>query len=188
MYAGAPDTGSLLRSLNILRLCTATAATWSLSGRKLCQSKSTLNNSPCILQQCQTRTLSGLLWSYTPLWCCSSSYTYSTSAGSRPQSSPNCTAYMHGIRSRISKSARLCFTNNLRTGSVQFAILSGRILFRDVRYFSSSFSISILSGHLSFRYWLTSVWRESSAINHDKGIAFHVTCRNKPALQNKASY
>lgn len=46
------------------------------------------------------------------------------------------------------------------TESFQFALLGGRILFKNVRYLSTNQSICILKGHLSLRYWLWDVRRE----------------------------
>ncbi|KAL1922361.1 uncharacterized protein VTP21DRAFT_9900 [Calcarisporiella thermophila] len=45
--------------------------------------------------------------------------------------------------------------------SIQFALLGGRILFKNVRYLSTNQSIYILKGHITFRYWLWNVRRET---------------------------
>ena len=39
-------------------------------------------------------------------------------------------------------------------GSIQFSILAGRILFKDLRYHTSNQTIRIVKGQLSWRYWI----------------------------------
>ncbi|TPX65020.1 hypothetical protein SpCBS45565_g05450 [Spizellomyces sp. 'palustris'] len=41
--------------------------------------------------------------------------------------------------------------------SVQFAPLSGKVLFRNLRYYSRNQSLSVLRGHITFRYWVSRV-------------------------------
>src|SRR5579872_6295258 len=39
-------------------------------------------------------------------------------------------------------------------GSIQFSILAGRILFKDLRYHTSNQTIRLVKGQLSWRYWI----------------------------------
>lgn len=38
--------------------------------------------------------------------------------------------------------------------SIRVSLLGGRILFKNLRYLSTNQSVSIVKGHISFRYWL----------------------------------
>ncbi|PCH43678.1 hypothetical protein WOLCODRAFT_122406 [Wolfiporia cocos MD-104 SS10] len=55
---------------------------------------------------------------------------------------------------------RLAFWNQAESsawidiGSIHFSILAGRILFKDLRYYSSSQTIKVVKGQLSWRYWI----------------------------------
>jgi hypothetical protein len=42
----------------------------------------------------------------------------------------------------------------LSLGSIQFSILAGRILFKDLRYHTSNQTIRLVKGQLSWRYWI----------------------------------
>jgi hypothetical protein len=41
--------------------------------------------------------------------------------------------------------------------SIQFGVLAGRILFKNIKYVTENQSISILQGNITFRYWLKRV-------------------------------
>ncbi|RKO93139.1 hypothetical protein BDK51DRAFT_33607, partial [Blyttiomyces helicus] len=47
--------------------------------------------------------------------------------------------------------------------SVQFSPLSGKILFKNLRYHSRNQSFVVLRGHITFRYWLPRVRKEADA-------------------------
>ncbi|KAJ3160450.1 hypothetical protein HDU86_000784 [Geranomyces michiganensis] len=49
----------------------------------------------------------------------------------------------------------------LELESIHFAPLSGRILFRNFRYYSRNQSVHVLRGYVTFRYWLRHVRQES---------------------------
>ncbi|OZJ04030.1 hypothetical protein BZG36_03772, partial [Bifiguratus adelaidae] len=50
----------------------------------------------------------------------------------------------------------------LEIESLQFALLGGRILFKNVRYHSTNQSVYILKGHLTIRYWLWKTRKEGN--------------------------
>jgi len=39
-------------------------------------------------------------------------------------------------------------------GSIQFSLLAGRILFKDLRYHTSNQTIRLVKGQISWRYWI----------------------------------
>lgn len=51
------------------------------------------------------------------------------------------------------------------SGSIQFSILAGRILFKDLRYHTSNQTIRIVKGQLSWRYWIRKP-TEEDALRH----------------------
>ena len=55
--------------------------------------------------------------------------------------------------------------------SVKFALLGGRILFKKVVYQSTNQKISILNGHLAFRYWLSHGPQE----NHGRRVVLYIS-------------
>lgn len=44
--------------------------------------------------------------------------------------------------------------HRLHTGSIHFSILTGRVLFKDLRYHSSNQTIRVVKGQVSWRYWI----------------------------------
>ncbi|KAI9592098.1 hypothetical protein BDF19DRAFT_498830 [Syncephalis fuscata] len=51
--------------------------------------------------------------------------------------------------------------------SIQFGILAGRILFKNIHYVGENMSLSILQGHVTFRYWLKAVRGHTATTNMD---------------------
>jgi len=39
-------------------------------------------------------------------------------------------------------------------GSIHFSLIAGRILFKNIRYYSSSQTIRIVKGQMQWRYWI----------------------------------
>ena len=49
---------------------------------------------------------------------------------------------------------RVCYlTTNRRPESIQVSVLAGRILFKGFRYYGANEHVSIVSGHITWRYW-----------------------------------
>ena len=51
------------------------------------------------------------------------------------------------------------------TEAIQFSVLGGRILFKDLRYHSSNQTIIILKGRISWRYWIRAPAQEADLSN-----------------------
>jgi hypothetical protein len=54
-------------------------------------------------------------------------------------------------------------TQTLTPESIATAILSGKLMFRNFRYYSKNQSIYILRGHITFRYWSGKVRDQTQA-------------------------
>lgn len=57
----------------------------------------------------------------------------------------------------LSMSNLLASLINISVDSIRVSLLGGRILFKNLRYLSTNQSVSIVKGHIAFRYWLTNV-------------------------------
>jgi hypothetical protein len=57
--------------------------------------------------------------------------------------------------------------------SIQFGILAGRILFKNFQYVGENMSLSILQGHITFRYWLKTVRGHTATTDIDPAINQH---------------
>ncbi|TPX34646.1 hypothetical protein SmJEL517_g02685 [Synchytrium microbalum] len=62
--------------------------------------------------------------------------------------------------------------------SIAFAPLSGKILFKNLKYYSRDQSISILRGHITFRYWVFRVRKEAPSPDQQAALA-ELPCRIK---------
>ncbi|KAI8057143.1 hypothetical protein BDF22DRAFT_227395 [Syncephalis plumigaleata] len=61
----------------------------------------------------------------------------------------------------------------VRIESIQFGILAGRILFKNFQYVGENMSLSILQGHITFRYWLRTVRGHTATTDIDPAINQH---------------
>ncbi|OBZ68127.1 hypothetical protein A0H81_11865 [Grifola frondosa] len=69
----------------------------------------------------------------------------------------------------------------LSIGSVHFSILSGRILFKDLRYHSSNQTFRIVKGQVSWRYWLRSPAEEED-LSHARVVGEDINVKHQPLL------
>ena len=70
---------------------------------------------------------------------------------------------------------------NERTESIQFSVLGGRILFKNLRYHSSNQTIIILKGQLSWRYWIRAPAQEAD-LSSVGGLDGDLSCAYLPPL------
>ncbi|KAK2463228.1 hypothetical protein APHAL10511_004883 [Amanita phalloides] len=75
----------------------------------------------------------------------------------------------------------------LDIGSVHFSVLTGRILFKDLRYHSSNQTIKIVKGQIQWRYWIRNPTTEnelSSPVGEEPKPPFRpLSCRIQLSLQ-----
>ena len=71
--------------------------------------------------------------------------------GTKPPQAPGSIS----VRSRLGSCIIWGFPNGyVFPGSIQFSILAGRILFKDLRYYTSNQTVRFVKGQLSWRYWI----------------------------------
>jgi len=72
-------------------------------------------------------------------------------------------------------------------GSIHFSLLAGRILLKDVHYYSADRTVKIVKGQIQWRYWIrkpTSEDELSSAVDEDAKPPFRpLSCRIQISLQ-----
>ncbi|KAJ7579122.1 hypothetical protein C8J56DRAFT_337033 [Mycena floridula] len=75
----------------------------------------------------------------------------------------------------------------LEIGSIHFSILTGRILFKDVRYHSSNQTLQITKGEVVWRYWIRRPTKEDEIglnLGKDEKVLNHsLSCRIQVSLQ-----
>ncbi|KAG2229708.1 hypothetical protein INT48_004225 [Thamnidium elegans] len=65
----------------------------------------------------------------------------------------------------------------IEVDSIRVSLLGGRILFKNLRYLSTNQSVSIVKGHISFRYWLFNVRKaEDDKIGKTKDLPCRIVC------------
>ncbi|KAH9930383.1 hypothetical protein B0H21DRAFT_878964 [Amylocystis lapponica] len=101
-----------------------------------------------------------------------------------------CLGYLFGLVFRLLYWSQGESSVWLDIGSVHFSILSGRILFKDLRYHSSNQTIRVVKGQLSWRYWIRRPAEEEDlsharVVGEDLNLKGHspLSCRIHTSLQ-----
>lgn len=81
------------------------------------------------------------------------------------------------VRTKIRTNRTLkqnCKKKKKKIDSIRVSLLGGRLLFKNLRYFSTNQSISILKGHIAVRYWLLHVRKsDGKKKKKKKFISYH---------------